>query len=77
MDDRISVIQSDSHLLDTGLRGYDGCAVSHLADMTIQGECGRNRLLHGDGLGEVAGLVDVAASSDADVVGEELHGHCH
>src|ERR1017187_6324860 len=34
----------------------------------------RPRLLHGDGLGEVAGLVYVAAAADGDVVGEELEG---
>lgn len=31
-------------------------------------------LLDGDALGEVARLVDVAASADGDVVGEELEG---
>src|ERR1039458_2866404 len=34
----------------------------------------RPRLLYGDGLGEVAGLVYVAAAADGDVVGEELEG---
>jgi hypothetical protein len=29
-------------------------------------------LLDGDGFGEVAGLVDVAAATDGDVIGEEL-----
>ena len=31
-------------------------------------------LFHGDGFGEVSGLVYVAASADGDVVGEELEG---
>ncbi len=31
-------------------------------------------LFHGNGFGEVAGLVDVAAAADGDVVGEELQG---
>jgi len=31
-------------------------------------------LLHGDAFSEVAGLVDVAAAADGDVVGEELQG---
>jgi hypothetical protein len=31
-------------------------------------------LLHGDGFGEVAGLVYVAAAADGYVVGEELEG---
>jgi len=34
----------------------------------------RNSLLYGDGFGEVAGLVYVAAAADGDVVGEELQG---
>jgi len=34
-----------------------------------------HRLLYGDGFGEVAGLVDVAAAADGDVVGEELQGN--
>ena len=31
-------------------------------------------LFHGDGFGEVAGLVDVAAAADGDVIREELQG---
>src|SRR5581483_11505702 len=35
----------------------------------------RIALLHRDALGEVAGLVDVAAAGDGDVIGEELQGN--
>lgn len=31
-------------------------------------------LFYGDGLGEVAGFVDIAAAFNSDVIGEELHG---
>ena len=36
---------------------------------------GERALLHGDGLGEVAGLVDVAAARLGGGVGEHLQGH--
>src|SRR5215472_3935394 len=32
-------------------------------------------LFHGDALGEIARLVDVAAPFDRDVIGQELEGH--
>ena len=32
-------------------------------------------LLHGDGFGQVARLVDVAAAADGDVVGQQLQRH--
>ena len=35
----------------------------------------KNPLFHGDRLGEVAGLVYVAAASHGDVIGEQLQGH--
>ena len=39
-------------------------------DGTLQGPS-----FNGHGLGEVPGLVDVAAADDGDVVGQELEGH--
>ena len=33
------------------------------------------QLLHGDGLGQVAGLVDIAAALEGYVIGEQLGGH--
>src|SRR5674476_818500 len=32
-------------------------------------------LFHGDALGEIAGLIDVAAAAHGDVIGQQLQGH--